>query len=135
MEDIKKEIYEQDAIEAKQAELYQEQMEAQGMTKCKICDCWVYTEDLTNGICQSCVDDIVADTTLDDVIEYASTLNEKDELALYTEYLFNPRQAIEILKAHARNIKADFLFKQEIINYINIDTGHYLDYLDEKGAL
>lgn len=135
MEDIKKEIYEQDAIEAKQAELYQEQMEAQGMAKCKMCDCWVYEEDMYNGICPSCIDDIVAGTTLEDVIEYASTLSEKDELTLYTEYLFNTRQAIEILKEHAKRIKADFLFKQEIINYINNDTGHYIDYLDEKGEL
>jgi hypothetical protein len=135
MEDIKKEIYEQDAIEEKIAIAEQEQMESQGMAKCKRCDCWVYEEDMYNGICPSCIDDIVADTTLDDVIEYASTLSEKDELTLYTEYLFNPRQAIEILKAHARNIKSDFLFKQEIINYINIDTGHYIDYLEKVGEL
>jgi predicted amidophosphoribosyltransferase len=135
MEDIKREIYEQDAIDEKIAIATQEQMEVQGMAKCKICDCWVYEEDMYNGICPSCIDDIVADTTLEDVTEYASTLSEKDELALYTEYLFNTRQAIEILKEHAKRIKAEFLFKQEIVNYINNDTGHYIDYLDEKGAL
>lgn len=135
MEDIKREIYEQDAIEAKQAELYHEQMEEQGMTKCRACDCWVYTEDLYDGICQSCIDDIVAGTTLDEVIEYASTLDEKDELALYVDYLFNARQVIELLKYHAKSIKSDFLFRNEITNFINIDTGHYIDYLDEKGAI
>lgn len=135
MEDIKREIYEQDAIEEMVAIAEQEQKEAQGMAKCKRCDCWVYEEDMYNGICPSCIDDIVADTTLEEIIEYASTLDEESEFVLYTQYLFNNRQAIEILKEHARSIKSDFLFKKEIISYIENDTGHYIDYLDEKGAI
>lgn len=135
MEDIKREIYEMDAIDEKIAIAKQERMEAQGMAKCNICDCWVYEEDLTNGICESCIDNIVADTTLEDVIEYASTLEEADELALYTQYLFNARQVIEILKKHAREIKSSFLFKKDIKDFIECDTGHYIDYLDERGEL
>lgn len=135
MEEIKREIYEQDAIEEKIAIAEQEAKEEQGMSKCRACDCWAYTEDLYDGICQSCIDDIVAGTTLEDVVEYASTLDEKDELALYTDYLFDTRGVIEILKQYAKNIKSDFLFRNEITNFINVDTGHYIDYLDEKGAI
>lgn len=135
MEDIKQEIYEQDAIDEKIAIAEQKRMEAQDMKKCSECGYWVYEEDLYNGLCENCIDDIVESATLEDVIEYASTLSEEDELDLYTQYLFNTRQVIEILKEHARAIKSDFLFKKEIVSYIECDVGHYIDYLESKGEI
>lgn len=140
MEDIKREIYEQDAIDEKIAIAEQERMEARGMVKCKKCDCWVYEDELYNGLCNSCIDERVDDTTLEEVFEYASTLydaNDKvdNELTLYTEYLFTREQAIEILKEYARNTEPKGIFKNDIKDYIENDTSHYIDYLEEKGDL
>lgn len=135
MIDIQREKDEMDAIEAKEAEAFNKRMEAQGYEKCKVCEHWC--EDLTNGICDSCIDDILDTVTLDDVIEYASTLEERDELALYTQYLYNTRHAIHILKEEAMHTEMIGFnnFKREIKSYIDNDIGRYLDYLEEKGAL
>ncbi len=138
MGDIKREIYEQDAIEAKQDQAYIERMEARGYVRCKECDEWVKEEDLSHGLCEQCIKDIIENTTLEEVMEYASTLEndtEDSELILYTQYLFTREQAIEILKKEAMKIKSDFLFRKEITNYIANDTSHYIDYLEEKGDL
>jgi predicted amidophosphoribosyltransferase len=134
MEDIQREKDEQDAMEMATA-MYEERMRSDDMAKCSVCECWVNKDDMTCGVCESCIDDIITRTTVDEVAEYASTLDEKDELVLYTQYLFNTRQAIEILKEHAKSIKSTFLFRNDIREYIENDTGDYLDYLKEKGAL
>lgn len=142
MEDIKREIYEQDAIEEKIAIAEEENMKSQGMKKCKECLCWVYEEDLYNGICSSCIDDIVYDTTPEEVMEYASTVydpNDKDdnELILYTDYLFSRDELLTILKRAVKDacILDKSMFRDGIRNYIECDTGHYIDYLDAKGAI
>lgn len=108
------------------------------MKKCEICDMWC--EDTTNGICESCVDDIIEKTTLEGIIEYASTLDrtyEDSEFVLYTQYLFTRDQVIEILKREARNAyDIDVrVFDNEIKEFIENDTGHYLDYLESRGKI
>lgn len=133
MEDIKREIYEQDAIEEKQEQAYIERMESKSYMKCSKCDKWV--TDTTFGVCDSCINEIIDDTTLEDVIEYASTLDTDNELVLYTEYLFTKEQAIEILKEYARNTEPKGLFKKDIKEYIENDTYDYIEYLDKKGDL
>ena len=135
IQEIKREEYEQDAIEARMLEGYEVDMEAKGYEKCKWCDEWVYKEDSQNGLCEACIDDFLENVTLKEVMEYASTLDEESEYVLYTQYLFNSRQVIEILKKEASNIASDFLFRKEITNYIANDIGHYLDYLEEKEDL
>jgi hypothetical protein len=108
------------------------------MKKCKVCEMWC--EDTTNGICESCIDGILDTVTLDDAIEYASTLDntyEDNELIFYTQNLFNRDEVIEILKREA--LKAydldNRIFDNEIKEFINTDTGHYLDYLENRGEL
>jgi len=135
MEDIKKEIYEQDAIDEKIAIATQAQMEAQGMKKCKICDCWVYEEDLTNGICQSCIDDIISGTTAEEVIEYAE--KNDDLFVLLTQYLFSEEEVIDELEEMAvEGDRTDHSwFERNIKEYIDNDVSHYLDYLEAKGEL
>lgn len=140
--DIQREKDEMDAIEAREAELLNEQIEAQGFVKCKACEHWTHKDYLLNGVCGSCIDDIFDTVTLEDAFEYASALyNSEDivdnELELYTEYLFTREEAIEILKREAREaVKINKnTFDKEIKDFINNDTYHYLDYLKEKGEL
>lgn len=146
MEDIKQEIYEQDAIDEKIAIAEQKRMEAQDMKKCSECGYWVYEEDLYNGLCENCIDDIVAGTTPEEVIEYARVTHEQElktgldydsELQLYTEYLFTRDEVLEILKQAVKDAcKVNKnIFKNSIKNYIECDVGHYIDYLDAKGAI
>lgn len=122
-------------IESKIAEDYENKMRSKGLIRCNECDEWVEEEDLRYGLCEQCIKDIIENVSIKEVTEYASTLDEKNELILYTEYLFNPKQAIEILKREALSINSDFLFRKEITNYINEDAGHYLDYLESRGKL
>lgn len=105
------------------------------LIKCEICEHW--SDDVINGICVSCIDGVLDTVTLDDVIAYVSTLDEKEELVFYTQYLFNRDDAIEILQREAKNVcKLDSrIFEDEIKEFINNDTYHYLDYLKEKGEL
>lgn len=140
--DIQREKDEMDAIEAREAEALNDKMRAQGYEKCKVCEHWVEEEDLTHGICESCIDNIVDSATLEDVMDYASTLyNSEDivdnELVLYTQYLFDRKDVIELLKKTAKQAYKHLptLLKREIREYIENDTGDYLDYLEEKGAL
>ena len=135
MNDIKRETLEMDEKEAKAAEDFDNKMRGQGYEKCKVCEHWC--EDLTNGICDSCIDDIVDSETLEGVFEYANTLGEEDELVLYTQYLFSRNDVIEILKREALEAYDldSRVFDNEIREYITNNTGYYLDYLEEKGAL
>ena len=135
MDNIKAEIYEMDAIDEKMAIAEQKRMEAQGKVKCTRCYEWEQEEDLYNGICESCINEIVNDITLDDVFEYASTLNEEDEKSLYLEYLFNKEQVFEILRKYAKETVPPGRFNNSIKEYIKCDTGHYIDYLEMKGGI
>ena len=112
------------------------------MKKCKVCEMWC--EDTTNGICESCIDEILDTVTLDDAIEYASTLDrtyEDSELVFYTQYLFSRDEVIEILKQRIMEMKeinyemTSRIFKKSIVDFINTDTGHYLDYLENRGEI
>ena len=135
--DFKREVYEMDAIEAKQAELFNNRMIAQGYEQCAKCAHWKHEDELYNNLCDDCIKEIIDDTTLEEVMEYASTLDEKDELALYTDYLFDTRGVIEMLQKAARELEAisKNILKGHIIDFIANDTGHYIDYLDKKGDL
>lgn len=141
MENLKREIYEIDAIEEMQEQAYRHRMESQGKVQCKSCEEWEHEEDLTEGLCESCVNDIIAGTTLEDVMEYASTLDEDDELALYTDYLLSKRKTIWVLKSYYNEItmldRTHFrqFFKKRIEDYIKQDTSHYIEYLDKKGSI
>lgn len=134
MDQIRREELEADAIDAMMFARESERMEAAGYEKCKVCDCYVL--DTTCGVCESCIDEIIADTTLEEIFDYASTLDEKDELALYTEYLFTREDVIYLLKDYARKTPNNkIIFKKGIKEYIENDVSHYLDYLEEKGDL
>lgn len=137
MENIKREIYEMDAIDEKMAIAEQKRMEAQGKVQCKHCDSWEYEEDLTNELCEHCVDDLIKGASAEDVMAYASTLKEEDELALYTDYLFNDGLAVEILQKEVREAcKIDNkIFSYGIREFIVNDTGHYIEYLERKGSI
>lgn len=133
MEDIKREIYEMDAIEAKEAEALNNRMIEKGYEKCDRCDHWV--SSTTNGLCDSCIDERIADTTVEEVIEYAE--KNDDLFILLTQYLYNEEQAVEILKECAIEAAKTIptLFKNDIKEYIDNDVSHYIEYLDEKGDL
>lgn len=108
------------------------------MKKCKVCEMWC--EDTTNDICESCIDGILDTVTLEDAIEYASTLDrtyEDNELVFYTKYLFSRNDVIDILKREALEAYDldSRVFDNEIKEFINTDTGHYLDYLEKRGEL
>lgn len=133
--DFKREVYEMDAIEAKQAEAFDNRMIAMGYIKCNICEHWKDEDEGYNGLCDDCIKKIVDDTTLEEVFEYASTLDEDDETSLYLEYLFNREQVLEILREYALKTEPKGRFKANIRDYILNDTSHYIDYLDKKGKL
>lgn len=125
-------------IESKIAEDYENKKKAEGLVRCTECDEWVEEEDLEHGLCEQCVDDIIYNAKLEDVIDYASTIEcdtEDSEMVFYTNYLFTRDQVIEILKKEALRIKSDYLFRKELTNYINNDVSDYLDYLESKGEL
>lgn len=125
-------------IESKIAEDYENKMLARGLVICKECDEWVEEENLSHGLCEQCVKDIVENSKLEEVIDYVKQLEvpgEDSEMVFYTQYLFTRDQVIEILEREAMSIKADFLFRKELTNYINNDVSDYLDYLESKGEL
>lgn len=142
MIDIQREKNELDAAEAK-VEWYQEMlMTTKGKKKCSECGCWVYEEDLTCGLCEDCVDNIITKTTVDQVADYAATLYDKHskedtELLLYTDYLFTREEAIEILKnaANDAEVYGKVFIRKGIREYIENDIEDYIEYLDKKGAL
>ncbi len=133
--DIQREKNEIDAADAKAEAAFETLKQSQGMKKCSECECWVNEEDLVCGICESCVDDIITRTTVDQVADYAATLY--DTLVLYTDYLFTREEAIEILKKAAKEAEAlNRVFVGKCIReYIENDIEDYIEYLDEKGAL
>lgn len=135
MIDIKNEIYEMDAREAMAEDAFNNKMKAQGYKKCDKCEHWVLEEDLLHGICESCVDDIITNTTLKQAIDYADKID--DLYTFVTDYLYNNEIVKEILIAEA--IKAlevnKSIFSRDIKEYIENDIDDYLNYLEEKGAL
>lgn len=125
-------------IESRLAEDYENKKKAEGLVRCKECDEWVEEEDLRYGLCEQCVKNIVENAKIEEVIDYVKQLEvpgEDSEMVFYTEYLFTRDQIIEILEREAMSIKADFLFRKELTNYITNDTGDYLDYLESRGKL
>lgn len=126
---------------AKENEAFANYMKAQGKAQCSYCDSWENEEDLICGICESCVDDIITRTTVDQVADYASTLyvpseyKYDNELALYTDYLFTRAEAIGILKDAAKLLQDAPYIKRGIKNYIENDREDYIEYLEKKGAL
>ena len=133
MDQIRREDMEMDAIDAMMEADRIAQLENAGYERCKRCDCYVV--ETTNGVCEGCIDEIMEDTTLEDVIEYAATLEEDNELALYTDYLFTKEQLIAILKREARSAVTinSRIFDDGIKNYIDCDVYDYIDYLSKKG--
>lgn len=133
MDQIRREELESDAIDAMIEADRIAQLENSGYEKCERCDCYVV--ETTNGICDGCIDEIIEDTTLEDVIEYAATLEEDNELAFYTDYLFTKEQVISILQREARNAVTvnSRVFNDEIKSYIDCDVYDYIDYLSKKG--
>ena len=124
--------------ESKIAEDYENKMRSKGLVSCKECDEWVQEEDLEHGLCEQCVNDIIYNAKLKDVIDYVKQLQvpgEDSEMVFYTQYLFTRDQVIEILEREAMSIKSTFLFRKELTNYITNDTGDYLDYLESRGKL
>lgn len=130
MEEVKNEIYEQDVLEAVIEEKRIADMERQGYVKCDECNCWV--EDTTNGICESCIDDIIEKMTIDETIKYAE--NNEDEFVLFTEYFFSKEQVIEILKDHLQSCDEKML-QREKRDYLENDIYHLLDYLQRGGKI
>jgi hypothetical protein len=140
--DIQREKNELDAADAKAEAAFETLKQSQGMKKCSECECWVNEEDLVCGICESCVDDIITRTTVDQVADYASTLYDKHskedtELLLYTDYLFTREEAIEILKKAAKEAEAlcKVFVNKRIREYIENDIEDYVEYLDKKGGV
>lgn len=134
------EKYEMDAKEAMIQEAkeyggFEKTMEAKGYKKCDMCNYWVLEEDLTFGICDSCVDNIITKTTLSEAIEYA---DKTDDLYTFvTDYLFNAEQIKSILVQEAKKaLEVDkSIFSKDIKEYIENDVCDYLDYLKEKGEI
>ena len=129
------EIYEMDAKEAMAADAFDNKMKKQGYKKCDKCEHWVLEEDLLHGICESCVDDIITNTTLEQAIDYADKID--DLYTFLTEYLYNKELVEQILIDAARSaIKCnESIFSRDIKEYIENDIDDYLNYLEEKGAL
>lgn len=100
------------------------------LKKCKACEMWC--EDTTNGICANCIDGILHTMTINDTIEYSE--NNEDEFILFTQYLFNESQVIEILKDHIKTCKEE-IFEKSKIKYLENDIYHLLDYLDGRGEI
>lgn len=142
IQDYERELIESEMQAKRENEAFANYMKAQGKSQCSYCDGWEYEEDLICGICESCVDDIITKTTVDQVADYASTLYDKHskedtELLLYTDYLFTREEAIEILKKAAKEAEAlsKVFVNKRIREYIENDIEDYIEYLDEKGAL
>lgn len=140
--DYERELIELEMQEKRENEAFANYMKAQGKAQCSYCDGWEYEEDLICGVCESCVDDIITKTTVDQVADYASTLYDKHskedtELLLYTDYLFTREEAIEILKKAAKEAEAlsKVFVNKRIREYIENDIEDYIEYLDEKGDL
>ena len=140
--DMQREKDELDAADARAEAAFETLKQSQGMKKCSECECWVNEEDLVCGICESCVDDIITKTTVDQVADYAAKFYDAcepidNELILYTDYLFTRKEAIEILKKAAKEAEAlsKVFVSKRIREYIENDIEDYIEYLDEKGAL
>lgn len=133
MEYSKRIIYKMDAIEEREAKAFDKRMENKGYSKCKKCGYWV--EDTTNKLCESCIDEILDEVTLDEVLEYAAAYN--DDFVLLTEYLFTKEQAKQLLKAYAKDaLKLDAnIFRKDIKEYIENDISHYLDHMEKRSEL
>lgn len=129
------EIYEMDTKEAMAADAFDNKMKAKGYKKCDTCEHWVLEEDLLHGICESCIDDIITKTTLEQTIEYA---DKRDDLYTFlTDYLYDEKLVKQLLVDAARyalNLNKS-IFSRDIKQYLENDIDDYLNYLEEKGAL
>jgi len=95
-----------------------------------------FEEDELNcyGLCEKCEKDILENTKLDEVIEYAKHCREEDLFVLMTEYIFTKEQAIEILIKEAK--KCDpVMHKKNIVEFLDNDAYDYYDYLEKKGEI
>lgn len=135
MDDLTREKLEIDAFYDMVEKDIAKEKEEQGYVKCECCNMWV--EDTTNGVCESCIDDLTNSMTLEDTIEYAKHCNKDDFFILMTEYIFDKETAANTLAEMAIAIK--FLYKEkykkQIKEFIDNDIYHFLDYLKKKGEI